>query len=113
MFRCARAVVMNTAPRDDSHVRSLADIKIVVYGVMEIPNGQQYGYMHRSVRDARLYDDINAVLIRFGNDFDVCGGIARQQLPVFTDIETSLGNTVQIRNGFQQFFIEIVHCQPP
>ena len=91
--------VVDAAPGDDGDFRPRADIKIVVDGVMEVAHRQQYGDVHRFIFDAGSYDDVDAVFILFGDDLDIRIRIARQQLPVFADIEAAFGDAVQIGDG--------------
>ena len=108
MFGRIAGIVVDAAARNDRNVGTVADVKIVVDRILKIPDRQQYGDMHRFILYTGADDDVDAVLVRFGNDLNVFIAVARKQLPVFTDVETSLGNIVQVGNGRQKFLIGIV-----
>lgn len=110
MFGRIAGIVVDAAARNDRNVGTVADVKIVVDRILKIPDRQQYGDMHRFILYTGADDDVDAVLVRFGNDLNVFIAVARKQLPVFTDVETPLGNIVQVGNGRQKFLIGIVHC---
>ena len=87
----AAGIVVDTAPCDDGYVGIFTDEKIVVDGILKIPDSEQNGDMHRFIFDVRLDDDVDAVFIRLGYDFNVRIRIAREEFAVLADIEAALG----------------------
>ena len=94
----AAGVVVDAAARDDRHIRPLADIKIVIHRLAKIAHRQQDGDMHRLIDHPGLNDDVDAVLILFGDDLYVGGGISRQKFSVFADVEAAFWYVMQPRD---------------
>ena len=69
--------------------------------------------MYRPVFNARFYDDIDPVLVFFGHDLDIRIGVAEHEFAVLADIETALGNAVQVRDRLQKLCIRLIHLHSP
>ena len=65
--------------------------------------------MHALVLGAGFDDNVNARLVRLGDDINILGRRAAGELPVGTDVVRALRHVVQIRDLFEQIFFDLIH----
>ena len=91
-----RPLVVDAAAGDDDHVAVRADEEVVVDQVVQAGLRQQDRDMDGLVLGAGLDVDVDAGLVLFGDDVDVCGGLAGVQLAVLADVIGPLGGALQV-----------------
>ena len=94
-MRGLHPAVVDAAAGDDGDVAVLADEKVVVYHILQAAHAQHHRDVDRLVPGARLYDDVDAVLVRLGDDVDVGGGVSARLLAVGPDVVGPLGDLVE------------------
>ena len=71
--------------------------------------------MNAFVFGARLDADIDAGLVRLGDDLDICRAVPSGSLAVGANVISAGGNPVEVRDLLQQAelnFIELFHASP-
>ena len=90
------AGVVDAATRHDGDVGALAHEKVVVHHLGVTGLAEDDGDMNTLVLGAGLDDDVDAGLVRLGDDVDIFGGVAPRHLAVGADVIGALGYLVQI-----------------
>ena len=108
VFGIVDAAVVNAAARHDHHVAVLADVKIVVNGLLQAALAEHDRNVDRFVLRSVLDADVDAALIRLGNDVDVRRRPAAVKFSVRADVVGAFGNRVQVRNFFDEMSLDRV-----
>ena len=100
---------MNAAACNDSHVRILAYIKIVIYHILKSGLRKNDGDVHALVFCSGLYDNVDSGYVGLCNDIYMLGRVARIELSVSADIVCAARYLMQIGNLLEQLSLNIIH----
>ena len=95
VFGFAGAGAVYAAARDYGDIRAFAYVEVVVDGVVQSRLGEQHGDMRALAFDARADIDVDAFLVRLGDDLDVGVRGGGEAFAVFPYVEAALGDGVQ------------------
>ena len=108
--RLALAVRVNTASGDNRHIRVLADMKIIIYHIVNIPYGHACGNVDVLLLGAGRDIDIDSSSALLGLNPDILRGAHARALSVLADIERAVKVfSVPVRNFPQDFFRHLIH----
>ena len=95
VLRRLHPAVVDAAAGDDGDVAVLADEEVVIHHVLQAAHAQHHRDVDRLVFRPRLDDDVDAVLVRLGDDVDVGGGVPARLLAVGPDVVGPLRDLVE------------------
>ena len=101
--------VVDAAAGHNHHVAVGPDVEVVVDQLVQPGLGDDDGNVDRLVLGPGLDVDVNAGLVRFGDDFNIGRVAAGFQLAVFSDVVGALWGPFQVRNLPQETGIYLVH----
>ena len=104
------AVVMNAAAGDDVHVAVLAHEKVVVNHVGQAALGKDHRDVHLLPLGVGADADVDAGLVRLGDDLDELAVLPGLQLAVLPDVEGALGIALHVGDLVKQVGINGVHA---
>ena len=109
------AGVVNAASRHDQHVRVLADVEIVVNEVGKSRFGHDDGDVDALALGACLDINVNAGLVRFGDDLNVFGALPHGGLAVEAQAEGALGDGLKAGDLGEHILLNVIQCHsyPP
>ena len=108
MLAVAVAAVVDTAARDDGHVRAFTDKEVVIDHVGKAGLRQDDRDVHGLVLRERRDADVDAVLVGLGLDDDMLGIAAEGLLPVGADVDRALAGALHVRDNFQNLLLDLV-----
>ena len=108
MLAVAATAIMDAAARHDGYLRTLSDKEVVINHIMKAALGQNDRNMDGFVLCTRRNADIDAVLIRFGFDYDMLGITAKCLFTVGTDIDGAFAGSLHIRNDGKDLFLNFI-----
>ena len=113
MLGVPAAAVVDAAARDDGHIAVRPDVEIVVHQILQPGAADDDRNVYALVFGARLDENVNARLVRLGDDVDVGGGAAPRQTAVGPDVVGPHRQRVQLGHFLQQILFDGVHYRTP
>ena len=95
VLRVLDPAVVNAAAGHNGHVAVLADEKVVVHHIVQAAHAQHNRDVDRLVPGPRLDDNVNAVLVGFGDNVDVGGGVPARLLAVGPNVVGPFGDLME------------------
>ena len=106
--------VVDAAAGDDSHVRVVPDIKVVVDHVSQTGLGHNHGDVDGLAPSPLFHGNLDALLVGERLNVNERGGAALDQLSVFADVKRSPRHAVDVGDAGKQVFVNLgqIHEYP-
>lgn len=105
-------VGMHAAASYYRYVRIVADVKVVIYQVIDVRMGDAGGNVNCFALGFRLDDDVDAGLSVFELIW-IARWTAARRLAVFPDVVSAAGHPGQVGHQLQQVFGNLIHGRIP